>query len=780
NLAKKANDIILFMFNEQRVWQRLDDSDRNITLRQLDLRDYDFIDADEISKETSLSTITLQPSIPTLPSSILSSDANDIQNSAANFTTDKITLRLCTKPRKRESYVVISILRTSTINDVKIKAIDQLSKRGIPSNPVQLLLYIHCIWEGFDKEKGDITLQQLHIRNDTYISMETEENHLSDKKRTFLPENLSHEQHHSRKNIKDQIVPPSTTSKTASIVDNDKVCQSLSNVSADIHQQNQKQNQSTDKDKTEMKKNYSIIYPPGLCGLTNTGNTCFMNSALQCLSNIPELTQYFLNPQENNNNNNRNTPVTLAYKHLIQSMWSGKHSCIVPNEIKYRVSQIDRIFSDNRQHDSHEFVNSMINILYNESINNENNNKLTKIKEIFHGQISSTVKCLQCPSTETVVELINCLPLPLAASNKVSKQEQNLIKIDYIQINGNHESILVELSKKNSTLEILIEKFINNYIEKNISESSSTNTREIPSEALIPERDRVFIAELIQNRFIYPYTNINEPLHNTNVIRPCLFEETESVCCFRPPVYLLISTMVKLHEHLNIILDHIYSVTNQKCVHNIYWTKKGYSHKHNLNFDVEFDLSTIDQITIELPSSIVSKYEKYYGKKYLVNMNDAPLTLDNLMNDFFKEDLLDGDYYCQKCGATTQAKQKSDICLPLPTVLIIQLKRFKFNNSYINDKINTLIEYPINDFDLSKYIKDDMKKTNKKIPLYDLIAVSNHSGGTSSFGHYTTYAKNSFDGQWYSFNDLYIRKITNTKDLLTDNAYVLFYSQRKE
>ena len=32
----------------------------------------------------------------------------------------------------------------------------------------------------------------------------------------------------------------------------------------------------------------------GLCGLSNLGNTCFMNSALQCLSNTTELTKYFL------------------------------------------------------------------------------------------------------------------------------------------------------------------------------------------------------------------------------------------------------------------------------------------------------------------------------------------------------------------------------------------------------------------------------------------------------------------------------------------------------
>jgi len=61
---------------------------------------------------------------------------------------------------------------------------------------------------------------------------------------------------------------------------------------------------------------------------------------------------------------------------------------------------------------------------------------------------------------------------------------------------------------------------------------------------------------------------------------------------------------------------------------------------------------------------------------------------------------------------------------------------------------------------------------------YDLYGVSNHFGGLGG-GHYTAFAKNFNNGDWYNFNDSSASK-TNKSGVCSSAAYVLFYRRRDQ
>lgn len=104
----------------------------------------------------------------------------------------------------------------------------------------------------------------------------------------------------------------------------------------------------------------------------------------------------------------------------------------------------------------------------------------------------------------------------------------------------------------------------------------------------------------------------------------------------------------------------------------------------------------------------------------------------------------------------------------LPNVLIISLKRF--SNGI--EKLNHLVDFPLENLDLSKYVIGYKKQSY----VYDLFGICNHSG-TMMGGHYTSYVRNA-DNVWVHYNDSFVEKIENTTSIISPMAYCLFYRKK--
>ena len=171
-----------------------------------------------------------------------------------------------------------------------------------------------------------------------------------------------------------------------------------------------------------------------------------------------------------------------------------------------------------------------------------------------------------------------------------------------------------------------------------------------------------------------------------------------------------------------------------------------------------------------METKILSKNKRYFINQQLLEQikldnNTEQLSLEKCFEMFSEKEELDenNEWFCDICLKKQKAIKKLEIYYA-PKILIIQLKRF--NNS---EKIETKVNFPIKDLDLSKYVLS--KDEDDDIPIkYDLFAVANHYG-TISKGHCTAFCKNSLKNKWYEYNDSNVKEISED-NIITKGAYI--------
>jgi ubiquitin carboxyl-terminal hydrolase 8 len=178
----------------------------------------------------------------------------------------------------------------------------------------------------------------------------------------------------------------------------------------------------------------------GNFGLQNIGNTCFMNTALQCLSAIDFFSAYFLSDQYLSDINKKpQSEFVRAYVRFLKNSWEDNECIISPRILKEVLGKFYDPYSGFRQNDAAECFNKIIELLheglsYAVSISYDSKQKteLEKIEylsiqctkshfeksysipvKIFYGQFQNRVICIECKKVSIQFEPFSMINLPI-------------------------------------------------------------------------------------------------------------------------------------------------------------------------------------------------------------------------------------------------------------------------------------------------------------------------------------------------------------------------------
>lgn len=199
--------------------------------------------------------------------------------------------------------------------------------------------------------------------------------------------------------------------------------------------------------------------------------------------------------------------------------------------------------------------------------------------------------------------------------------------------------------------------------------------------------------------------------------------------------------------------------------------KNVYSKEYSEIMDIFYGIYVSEIISSNLTTCHAMKPEHFFILDLPILGSNAPFAnIYECLTHYTQSETLSGD----NAWFNEKTNQKEDVVKQLtfwsfPKILVIVLKRFTPDGRH---KIISTVDFPIHNLDLTTYVKG----YNQSSYVYDLYGICNHYGGTSG-GHYTAFVKN-VKSEWIHFNDDIIENIQQETDLITPNAYCLFYRKK--
>ncbi|MBA0566982.1 hypothetical protein Golob_011751, partial [Gossypium lobatum] len=191
-------------------------------------------------------------------------------------------------------------------------------------------------------------------------------------------------------------------------------------------------------------------------GLRNLGNSCYLNSVLQCLTYTPPLANFCLRSQHSSSCDASASKKPRDCPFCILEAWITRSLTLdltldAPSKIQSCIKIFAEHFRFGRQEDAHEFLRYVIDACHNTCLRlkklrrqgseggGEAVNGNTVVKEIFGGALQSQVKCLGCGAESNKVDEIMDISLDILNSGSLKEALHKFFQPEVLDGNNKYK-----------------------------------------------------------------------------------------------------------------------------------------------------------------------------------------------------------------------------------------------------------------------------------------------------------------------------------------------------